>query len=204
MDLLKLYITLIVYSLHFASQGQSTWVAPDSANSVKNPIAENDEALTSGKTAFEAICFVCHGNQGKGDGLNASNLERPPADLTAVTVQGQSDGALFWKISEGNPPMLSFKYSLSEEQRWQLVHYIRELARLYPPQALHEPTTATTQQEISSHQVNTSILKSADSKSLLSTNNYLITLVVSVLAVILIALVVLIYTLNVVMMVARD
>lgn len=126
------------FGFTFFSHGQSIWVAPDSANSLKNPVAENSEALVSGKTSFEAICFVCHGNQGKGDGLNAPNLERPPADLTAATVQAQSDGALFWKISEGNPPMLSFKYSLSEEQRWQLVHYIRELARLYPPQAASE------------------------------------------------------------------
>jgi len=194
MNLLKLYIALIVFSIHFVSQGQSTWVAPDSANSVENPIAENDEALISGKTAFEAICFVCHGNQGKGDGLNAPNLERPPADLTAATVQAQSDGALFWKISEGNPPMLSFRNSLSEERRWQLVHYIRELARLYPPEVATEPSAAKSQ-EITSGQSNTNEFTSTDSTSLLSSNKYLITVVFSVLVVVLITLVVLVYTL---------
>jgi hypothetical protein len=43
-------------------------------------------------------------------------------------VQSQSDGALFWKITNGNPDrgMPSFS-RLPELQRWQLVLYIRSL-----------------------------------------------------------------------------
>ncbi len=203
---LKLYLVLIAFGFTFVSQGQSTWVAPDSANSLKNPVADNSEALASGKTSFEAICFVCHGNQGKGDGLNAPNLERPPADLTAVTVQAQSDGALFWKISEGNPPMLSFRYSLSEEQRWQLVHYIRELARLYPPQSASVPSVA--QSDISgndqSESTTTSGSKNTDSKRSLFPDHSLIMVVIGVLVVVLITLVVLVYTLMAVMVVVKN
>jgi len=44
-------------------------------------------------------------------------------------VQNQSDGAIYWKITNGNPPMASYKETLTEEQRWQLVNYIRELKR---------------------------------------------------------------------------
>ncbi|MFQ5445843.1 MAG: c-type cytochrome [Saprospiraceae bacterium] len=109
------------------------WVAPKSADALKNPFQGDEAAAAAGQQLFGAICFVCHGDKGKGDGINAAALARPPADLTSRRVQRQSDGALFWKITEGNPPMLRFKETLSEEQRWQLVSYVRKLPKLYPP-----------------------------------------------------------------------
>ena len=39
-----------------------------------------------------------------------------------------SDGALFWKITQGRPPMTSFRTLLTDDQRWQVVNYIRTLA----------------------------------------------------------------------------
>ena len=39
-----------------------------------------------------------------------------------------TDGEIFWKISEGRAPMPGFKKQLSEEDRWQLVHYLRAFA----------------------------------------------------------------------------
>ncbi len=110
----------------------SDWIAPAWADTLQNPWPDKTVSAAEGKTLFNSICFVCHGNQGKGDGINAPSLKKPPADLTSGKVQRQSDGALFWKISEGNPPMLSFKTSLTEEQRWQVISYVRQLARLYP------------------------------------------------------------------------
>jgi hypothetical protein len=50
------------------------------------------------------------------------------ADLQLPGVQRQTDGVLFWKISNGNTSrgMPSFS-KLPELQRWQLVLYIRTL-----------------------------------------------------------------------------
>ena len=36
-----------------------------------------------GKQVFARYCATCHGDEGKGDGQNASNLKPPPPDLTA-------------------------------------------------------------------------------------------------------------------------
>jgi hypothetical protein len=51
------------------------------------------------------------------------------ADLQLDVVQGQSDGSLFWKITNGNPDrgMPSFS-RLPELQRWQIVLYLRQLS----------------------------------------------------------------------------
>ena len=40
------------------------------------------------------------------------------------------DGAIFWKITNGRPPMASYKLALKDSQRWQLVNYIRELGKV--------------------------------------------------------------------------
>ena len=51
-----------------------------------------------------------------------------PGNLSDSKLWKQSDGALFWKISEGKTPMPSFQETYTEEQRWQLVDYVRTLA----------------------------------------------------------------------------
>ncbi len=50
------------------------------------------------------------------------------ADLHLPVVQQQSDGTLFWKITNGNvgPGMPAFS-KLPEAQRWQIVLYLRTL-----------------------------------------------------------------------------
>lgn len=54
----------------------------------------------AGKTYYEQYCMVCHGEQGKGDGFNAFNLDPRPKDLTAV-VKTTSNEALFKAVSDG-------------------------------------------------------------------------------------------------------
>jgi mono/diheme cytochrome c family protein len=44
-------------------------------------------------------------------------------------VQKQKDGALYWIITEGNRPMPTYKTTLTPIQRWEVVNYIRTLAK---------------------------------------------------------------------------
>jgi len=64
----------------------------------------------------------------KGDGAKVTELNVTPADLSRPALRNQSDGALFWKISEGKVPMLSFRLRFSEKERWSIVNYVRTLA----------------------------------------------------------------------------
>ncbi len=108
----------------------SNWKAPKSANKMKNPLAGIIEATKKGKKLFSDNCFECHGDSGTGNGPSADMLDPKPADFTSVKVQKQSDGALFWKISEGdNGAMASYKGTFNEKERWQLVNYIRQLSK---------------------------------------------------------------------------
>ena len=104
------------------------WKAPPRAEKRPNPVPADAKSLAAGKTAYTANCLACHGVKGKGDGPAAVSLERKPGDLSSAKVQQETDGALFWKITEGRKPMPSFEKLLSETQRWQVVNYVRTFA----------------------------------------------------------------------------
>jgi mono/diheme cytochrome c family protein len=104
-----------------------SWTAPARATAKKNPIAADATSIARGKAVYTAECFTCHGPSGKGDGPQAKDLEKNPGNLTKL--QGQSDGALFWKVSEGKKPMPTFSSKLTEQQRWDVVNYIKTLGK---------------------------------------------------------------------------
>lgn len=103
------------------------WIAPIAADKITNPVPYTNEHITSGQKIFDKICWVCHNSNGKGNGPAAVDLKNKPADLTSADVQKQSDGALYWKISNGRTEMASYREMLSAKQRWQLVCYLRHL-----------------------------------------------------------------------------
>lgn len=110
-----------------ADAQSSDWKAPPSAKELRNPVRNDPSAIASGKALYSEICEVCHGQKGKGDGLAGMALNPRPANLTKEIVQRQSDGEIYWKLTEGRPPMASYKDVLTERQRWELVNFIREL-----------------------------------------------------------------------------
>jgi mono/diheme cytochrome c family protein len=111
----------------FALAQSSDWRAPPSVANRPNPLPPNANTIAFGKKLYVANCLGCHGPEGKGDGPTAAVLEKKPANLGArMEETSERDGELFWKISEGHPPMPSWKVTpLTETQRWQLVNYIR-------------------------------------------------------------------------------
>ncbi len=111
-----------------ALRAADKWVAPANANAKKNPLASNAASIQAGEKIYARECLSCHGKKGLGDGPKASELTVTPGNLTTLDVQGQSDGALFWKITNGRKPMPSFKTAFTEEERWQVLNYMRTLS----------------------------------------------------------------------------
>lgn len=104
--------------------------SPPSANAIMNPLAGNASSVISGKKIYTQYCVTCHGEKGKGDGIAAAGLPKRPADHTSAFVQDQTDGALYWIITAGNKPMPSYKTTLVNTQRWQVINYIRTLSKV--------------------------------------------------------------------------
>jgi mono/diheme cytochrome c family protein len=102
--------------------------APASADAAKNPIKGDAASAQAGQKIYIQQCGPCHGDKGRGDGPAASGLSRAPANHTSDQVQALTDGALYWMITTGNTPMPAYN-AMSTTQRWQLVDFIRTLAR---------------------------------------------------------------------------
>jgi len=109
--------------------GNKPWSA-GAAASKKNPVATSAASVAAGKTLWNTHCKSCHGAKGLGDGPKAAQLKTEPGNFTAAGTQSQSDGSLFFKLSEGREDMPSFKKKIPDEaDRWNLVNYIRSLKK---------------------------------------------------------------------------
>jgi len=108
---------------------QGKWVAPASAKKITNPVSSKKKSSSAKKGAkiFIQFCIVCHGKKGEGDGVGGKALNPKPANLTSKLVQDQVDGEIFWKISNGRNAMIKWDPIIPENDRWDLVNYIRTL-----------------------------------------------------------------------------
>ena len=122
-------LSLLLLAKGPKSSPAAAWKAPAESAKKINPVASSPEALKAGKKIFTRQCLSCHGALGKGDGAAAADLAVKPRDLTAPAVLTQTDGELFWKITTGRKPMTAFETLLTEEQRWQVILYIRTLKK---------------------------------------------------------------------------
>jgi mono/diheme cytochrome c family protein len=106
------------------------WNAPAAAKNLQNPVPTTGDSLEVGTKNYSTHCQSCHGAKGDGKGERAEKLSIAPSDFTDAHAMGQmTDGELYWKISQGRRPMPAFQEKLTEQERWQLVDYIRTLSR---------------------------------------------------------------------------
>ena len=122
--LIVLGIAFFYASIVFA-QHSTPWNVPKAAKEKKNLYSPDKSSITRGQKTFKLECLQCHGKEGKGDGMSAMKIKKTVADLTSNYVQNQTDGELFWKISEGRSPMPIGKSTLTDDQRWDVINYIR-------------------------------------------------------------------------------
>ena len=119
---------------------ESPWAIPEAASARANPLVASPQFLSAGRGLWRDHCLTCHGAGGRGDGPNAKLHERrkgyAPRDLTDPNVQENlTDGDIFWRLSKGLKKdediiMPSYEAKVPDEnERWQLVLFVRELGR---------------------------------------------------------------------------
>lgn len=105
---------------------------PAEYEGMTSPVQATQESLARGEEVYTTYCQTCHGPQGMGDGPGGESLDPAPAPV-AHTSQMLGDAYLFWRISEGgamepfNSAMPAWKDTLDEQQRWDVINYIRSL-----------------------------------------------------------------------------
>ena len=104
------------------------WPVPDKYKNMPNPVKSDATSIATGKELYTQHCKSCHGAKGKGDGPKAAQLDTECGDFTKPTFQAQTDGAIFYKTSEGRKDMPSFKKKIAEQNDiWAVVNYMRTL-----------------------------------------------------------------------------
>jgi mono/diheme cytochrome c family protein len=125
-----LFIVIAMLCVGFVNQDKKPWNVPADKAKVANPVASNAGSIKEGKELWAKHCQSCHGKSGLGDGPKAAQLKTEPGDFSLASTQKQSDGALFYKISEGRDDMPSFKKKIPEaEDIWNVVNYLRTLKK---------------------------------------------------------------------------
>lgn len=122
-------------------QDPSKWVVPEKYKKMKNPVPSDSASIKIGKEMYVRHCVLCHGATGKGDGKRAIKLNQTPGDFTSEEFKKQSDGAIFYKMTEGHKDMPSFKRRIPSNEdviegsfgkvgtAGDLINYIRTLGR---------------------------------------------------------------------------
>jgi mono/diheme cytochrome c family protein len=101
------------------------WEAPAESKAMANPVGNSATAIAAGKEFYLQRCVDCHGKEGKGNGWLSKGVFKPPTNLASRVVQENTDGELYWKVTNGRSPMPSNRIRFTDEQRWQIVSYIR-------------------------------------------------------------------------------
>lgn len=103
----------------------------------------------AGKVVYDAKCAVCHGERGDGKGKAAYLLFPKPRDFTTgvykfrTTPSGSlpRDEDIFRTITRGvaGTAMPSWEGELSEQERWDLVAYLKTFSERFAEEAVEEP-----------------------------------------------------------------
>lgn len=120
---------------HAADDKHEAWEAPARAAKKKNPVAATEASLARGREIWIKECVSCHGEKARGDGPGVKDLEIKPGDLNEPHSVAHSDGDLFWKITEGRKPMPSFAENYSDEDRWNVINYLRKITTEQSPKS---------------------------------------------------------------------
>ena len=122
-------LAIIVLSISFSATAQ-VWEVPSDKKEITPAITFSMKTKTQGKDIYAKSCKSCHGDIGK---ANFLPLNPAPNDPGSERFSNQTDGELFFKLTEGRGGMPAFKSQLADNERWAVISYIRSFHADYKP-----------------------------------------------------------------------
>jgi len=117
-------------SIENGKAGQAPAAASTAPAKSENPVAATADSLAAGKKTYGVDCAMCHGSGGAGDGDLAGSMSLTMKDLRdPATVKEMSDKEMYELIDKGKGKMLGEEGRLKPEQVWNVVNYVRSLAK---------------------------------------------------------------------------
>jgi S-disulfanyl-L-cysteine oxidoreductase SoxD len=107
--------------------GEVALPADTAEGQLQDPISP-DAPIDTGRSLYRSYCVPCHGASGENDGP-VSKYFAPMRPLDSPEVQQHADGWLFATITNGTDKMPSYRFELTPDERWQVVHFMRSVMR---------------------------------------------------------------------------
>lgn len=103
---------------------------PVEAAKQSNPVKSSPESIARAKKWWTLDCAMCHGKDGDGKGETATEMKLKIADFTdPATLKDRTDGEIFYIIKNGHDDMPPEGQRVKVEENWDLVNYVRSLAK---------------------------------------------------------------------------
>jgi mono/diheme cytochrome c family protein len=98
------------------------------AATLTNPLPASPDVIARGAAVYANQCFTCHGDGGAGNGpvVGAGRFPMGPP-LNGPAAAGRSDGYIYGVIRVGRGLMPSYGDRVGDNDRWAIVHYLRQL-----------------------------------------------------------------------------
>ena len=113
-----IFLLLVLPAQQVLSQ---EWLVPRDQSAISNPSEYNLENVKKGKVIYTRNCKSCHGDPGKNNPLALVPL---PVDIASERMHVNTEGDMFYKITNGKGIMPPFEASISEDDRWKLINFM--------------------------------------------------------------------------------
>jgi mono/diheme cytochrome c family protein len=120
-----------------------------------NELPASPEVLARGQEVYNVHCVTCHGPQGGGNGPIIGPGKYPFAPALAgagATSVGRPDGYIYGIIRVGRGLMPQYGERIRHNDRWAVVHYVRQLQRQGGGTPVVAPAAAATPAPVGSGQ----------------------------------------------------
>lgn len=114
------------------------WAVANTTTADKQLNPTNGIPTARGDTLYHTFCAVCHGVAGAGDGPVGPKVAAP--SLLTPRAIGYTDGYLYSLLRYGRGIMGKYGDKITEQDdRWQVVNYVRQLQSAVAPAAGGKP-----------------------------------------------------------------
>ena len=96
----------------------------------KNPVKPSPEGLAAARKIYGYDCAMCHGPKGDGKGDIVESMKLTMHDWRdAASLEGKTDGEIFYIITKGKGKMMGEGDRLPETMRWNMVNLVRSYSK---------------------------------------------------------------------------
>jgi mono/diheme cytochrome c family protein len=96
----------------------------------KNPVKPSPEGLAAARKIYGYDCAMCHGPKGDGKGDIVDSMKLTMHDWRdAASLEGKTDGEIFFIITKGKGKMMGEGDRLPETMRWNMVNLVRSYSK---------------------------------------------------------------------------